>query len=163
MVFPVVMYGYESWTIKKAKSQRTDALFFNWCFWTVVLEKSFESPLDSKIKPVNPEGNQPWIHIGRTDAEAKAEALIFWPPDAKNWLIGKDPDAGKDWRQEEKGTTEDEMFGWHHRLNGHELEQVLGDGEGQGSLTRCIQVVQKSWTRLSNWTTKYWNPKKLEK
>ena len=93
----------------------------NWCFWTVVLEKTLESPLDCKeIQPVNPKGDQSWIFIGRTDAEA--EAPILWPPDAKNWLIGKDPDAGKDWRWEEKGTTEDEMVGWHHRHNGHEFE-----------------------------------------
>ena len=101
----------------------------NWCFRTVVLEKTLESPLDCKeIQPVNPKGNQPCIFIGRTDAEA--EALILWPSDSKSWLIGKDPDAGKDWRQEEKGTTEDEMVGWHHRLNGHEFEQAPGDGEG---------------------------------
>ena len=93
----------------------------NWCFWTVVLEKTLESPLDSKeIQPVNPKGNQSWIFIGRIDAEA--ETPIFWPLDAKNWLIGKHPDAGKDWRQEEKRTTEDEMVGWHHRLYGHEFE-----------------------------------------
>ena len=93
----------------------------NWWFWTVVLEKTLESPLNSKeIKPVDPKGNQPWIFIGRTDAEG--EAPILWPPDVKNWLIGKDPDAGKDWSQEEKGTTtEDEMVGWHHQLNGHEF------------------------------------------
>ena len=104
----------------------------NWCFWTVVLEKTLESPLGCKaIQPVNPEGNQSWIFIGRTDVEA--ETPILWPPDAKNWLIGKDPDAGKDWRQE-KGMTEDEMVGWHHRLNGHEFEQV---GDGQGSLMCC--------------------------
>ena len=91
----------------------------NWCFWTVVLEKSLESPLDCKeIQPVHPKGNQSWIFTGRTDVAA--ETPIFWPPNAKNWLIGKDPDAGKDWRQE-KGTTEDEMVGWHHRLNGHEF------------------------------------------
>ena len=112
-VFPVVMYGCEldkeSWALK------------NWCFWTVVLEKTLESPLDSKeIKAVNPKGNQHWIFIGMTDAEA--EAPILWPPDSKNWVIWKDPDAGKDWRQEEKGTIEDEMVGWHHRLNGHEFE-----------------------------------------
>ena len=100
----------------------------NWCFQTVVLEKTIESPLDSKeIKAVNPKGNQSWIFIGRTDAEAKAS--ILWPPDVKNWLVGKDPDAGKDWRQE-KGTTEGKMFGWHHRFGGHEFEQALGDGEG---------------------------------
>ena len=92
----------------------------NWCFWTVVLEKTLESLLDCKeIKSVNPKGNQPWIFIGRTDAEA--EALIPWPPDVKSWLTGKDPDAGKDWGQEEKGTTEDEMAGWHHWLDGHEF------------------------------------------
>ena len=88
-----------------------------------------------EIKPVNPKGNQPWIFILRTDAEA--EAPILWPPDEKSWLIGEDPDAGKDWGQEEKGATEDEMVGWHHQLNGHEFEQTLGDGEGQGSLVCC--------------------------
>ena len=93
----------------------------NWCFWTVALEKTLESPLDSKkIQPVHPKGNLSWIFFGRTDAEA--ETPILWPPDAKNWLIGKDPDAGRDWRQEKKGMTEDEMIGWHHWLNGHELE-----------------------------------------
>ena len=93
----------------------------NWCFWSVVLEKTLESPLDCKdIQPVHPKGNQSWIFIGRTDAEA--ETPVLWPPDVKNWLIGKDPDAGKDWRQEEKGMTEDEMVGWHHRLSGHEFE-----------------------------------------
>ena len=108
----------------------------NWCFWTVVLEEILESSLDSKeIQPVHPKGDQSWVYIGRTDVEAKAP--ILWPPDAKNWLIRKDADAGKDWRQEEKGVTEDEMIGWHHRLNGHEFEQTLGDGEGQGSLVCC--------------------------
>ena len=93
----------------------------NWCFWTVVLEKTLESPLDFKdIQPVHPKGDQSWVFIGRTDAED--ETPILWPPDVKNWLIWKDPDAGKDWRQEKKGTTEDEMFGWHHWLNGHEFE-----------------------------------------
>ena len=93
----------------------------NWCFSTVVLEKTFESPLDCKeIQPVHPKGNKSWIFIGRTDVEA--DTPILWPPDVKNWLIGKDPDPGKDWRQEEKGMTEDEMVGWHHRLNGHESE-----------------------------------------
>ena len=107
----------------------------NWCFWTVVLEKTLESPLNSKeIKPVNSKGDQPWIFIGRTDA--KGEAPVRWLSDMKRWLIGKDPDAGKDWRQE-KGTTEDEMVGWHPWLNGHEFEQVLGDEEGQGSLVCC--------------------------
>ena len=104
----------------------------------VTWEKTLESPLDSKeIKPENPKGNQPWIFIGRTNAEA--EAPILWSPDAKSWFIGKDPDAGKDRREEEKEATEDEIVGWHHRLNGHEFEQTLEDGEGQGSLTCCSQ------------------------
>ena len=108
----------------------------NQCFWTMVLEKTLESPLDCKnTKQINPKGNQSWVSIGRTDDEA--EAPIHLPPDAKNWLIGKDPDAGEDWRQEEKGMTEDEMVGWHHRLSRHEFEQALGDGEGQGSLGCC--------------------------
>ena len=107
----------------------------NWCFWTVVLEKTLESPLDCKeMQSVHPKGDQSWILIGRTDTEA--ETPILWPSDAKNWLIRKDPDAGKDWRQE-KGMTEDEMVGWHHRLNGHEFEQALGLGGGQGSLVCC--------------------------
>ena len=105
----------------------------NWCFQIVVLEKTLESPLDSKeIKSVNLKGNQSWIFIARIDAEV--EAPILWPPDVKSWFIGKDPEAGKDWGQEETGATEDEMIGWHHRLNGHEFEQTLGNSEGQGSL-----------------------------
>ena len=127
----------------------------NWCFWTVVLEKTLESPLDSKeMKPVNPKRNQPWIFIGRTDTEA--ETLILWPPDAKNWLIGNDPDVGKDWRQEEKGTTEDEMAGWHHQLSGHEFEQAPGVGDGQGSLACYSPWGLRSWTRLSKWTELNW-------
>ena len=119
-VFPVVMYGCESWTVKKAEHWRTDA-FELWCWRTL------ESPLDCKeIQPVCPKGNQSWIFIGRTDADT--ETPIPWPPDTKNWLTGKDPDAGKDWRQEEKGTTEDEMVGWHHQLNGHKFEQASGIG-----------------------------------
>ena len=107
----------------------------NRCFQTVVLEKTLLSPVDSKEdKPVNPKGNQSWIFIGRTDVEAEAPNT-FWPPDVKNWLIGKDPDAGKDWRQEEKGTTEDEMVGWHHQLDGHEFEQAPGVGDRQASLS----------------------------
>ena len=106
----------------------------NWCYWTVVLEKTLESPLDCKeIKPINPKGNEPWTFTGRMDAEAP----ILWPPDAKSWLIWKDPDAGKDWGQEEKGATEDEIVGWHHQFNGHEFEQTQGDSEGQGSLMCC--------------------------
>ena len=116
MVFPGVVYGCESWTIKKESWAPK-----NWCFWTVVLEKTLESPLDCKeIQPVHPKGNQSWMFIGRTGTEA--ETPILWPPDVKSWLIGKDPDAGKDWGQEEKGTIEDEMAGWHHRLDGHEFE-----------------------------------------
>ena len=111
----------ESWVLK------------NWCFSTVVLEKTLESPLDCKeIQPVHRKGNQSWIFIERTDVEV--EAPILWPPDAKDWLTGKEPDAGKDWGQEEKGSRKDEMVGWHHRLDGHEFEQVLGVGDGQGSL-----------------------------
>ena len=92
----------------------------NWCFWTVVLEKTLESPLDCKeIQPVHPKGDQSWVFFGRNDA--KTETIVLWPPDVKSWLIGKDPDAGRDWGQEEKGTTEDEMAGWHHRLNAHEF------------------------------------------
>ena len=121
----------------------------NWCFWTVVLEKTLESPLDCKeIQPVHTKGNQSWIFIGRADAEAP----ILWPPDAKSWLIGKDPDAGKDWGQEEKGMTEDEMVGWHHRLDGHGFVQAPGDGKGQGSLVCCSPGVAKSWTWLRGWT-----------
>ena len=113
MVFPVVMYGWEldceeSWVPK------------NWCFWTVVLEKTLESPLDcKKIQPVHPKGDQSWVFFGRTDAAAEPE--ILWPPHAKSWLIGKDPDAWRDWGQEENGTTEDEIGGWHHQLNGCEF------------------------------------------
>ena len=108
----------------------------NRCFRNVVLEKTLESLLDSKeIKPVNPKGNQPWIFSGRTDAEA--ETPILWPPDAKSWLTGKDPDAGKDWGQEEKRVTEDELVGWHHRVSGYEFELIPGDSEGQGSLACC--------------------------
>ena len=128
----------ESWMLK------------NWCFWTVVLEKTLESPLDSKIKPVSPKGNQPWIFIGRTDDEAP----ILWPPDAKNWLIRKDTNTGKGWRQEEKGKTEDEMVEWHHRLNGHESEQAPGVGDGQGSLACCSPQGRKELdtTEWLNWT-----------
>ena len=105
----------------------------NWCFRAVVLEKILESPLDSKeTKPVNPKGNQLWIFIGRTD-----EVPILWPPGVRSWLIWKDPDAGKDWGQEKKGMTEDEMVGWHHWFSGHEFEQTPGDSEGQGSLVCC--------------------------
>ena len=114
----------------------------NWWFWTVVLEKTLESPLDCKeIQPVHPKGDQSWVFIGRIDVEA--ETPILWPPDVKNWLIWKDSDAGKDWRQEEKGTTEDEMVGWHHRLHGLEFEETQGDGEGEGSLAWCNSLGRK--------------------
>ena len=124
----------------------------NWWFWTVALEKTLESPLDCKeIKPVSPKQNQPWIFIARTDAEA--EVPILWPLDAKNWLIGKDPDAGKDWRQEKKGTTEGEMVQWHHWLNGHEFEQAPGVGDRQGSLACCSPwgCKQSDMTEQLNW------------
>ena len=112
MVFPVVMYGCESWTIKKAEHWRIDA-FELWCW-----RRLFESPLDcKKIQPVHPKGDQSWVFIGRTDVEA--ETPILWPPHVKSWLIGKDPDSGRDWGQKEKGMTEDEMSGWHHGLSGH--------------------------------------------
>ena len=125
----------------------------NWCFWTVVLEKTLECPLNSKVsQSVSPKGNQYWIFTGRTDAEA--EAPIFWPPDMKCWLTGKNSDVGKDWRQEEKGMTEDELAGWYHQCNGHELGQTLGDGEGQGGLAYCSQWGHKKLdtTGRLNWT-----------
>ena len=131
----------ESWALK------------NWCFRTVVLEKTLESLLDCKeIQSVNLKGNQPWIFIGRTDAEA--ETPILWPPDVKNWLTGKDPDTGKDWRQEEKGMTEDEMVGWYHWLSGHEFESTPGVGDGQGSLVCCSPWGHKEsdTTEQLNWT-----------
>ena len=131
----------ESWMLK------------NWCFWTVVLEKTLESPLDYKeIQLVNPKGNQSWIFIGRTDAEA--ETPILWLPDAKNWLIGNDPDAGKDWKHEQKGMTEDEMVGWHYWVDGDEFEQAPGVGDGQGSLECCSPWGHKEsdLTDWLNWT-----------
>ena len=121
----------------------------NWHFWTAVLKKTLESRLDCKgIKPVNPKGNLSWIFIGRTDAEAKA--LIPWPPDAKGQLIGKDPDAGRDWRQEEKGMTEDDMVGWNHQLHGHDFEQAAGVGDGQVGLACCSTWGHKE-SDMSEW------------
>ena len=125
----------------------------NWCFWTVVLEKTLESLLDCKqIQPIYPKGNQSWIFIGRTDAEA--ETPILCPPDVKNWLFGNDPDAGKDWRQEEKEKIEDKIVGWHQWLNGHEFEQAPGVGDGQGSLLCCSPWGRKELdvTEWLNWT-----------
>ena len=145
MVFPVVMNWCESWTIKQAEHWRIHV------FWSMVLEKTLEHPLDCKeVKPVSPKGNKSWIFTGRTDAEA--ETSILWPPNAKNWLIWKDLDAGKDWRQE-KGTTEDERVGWHHQLDGHEFEQSSQVGDGQGSLVCCSLWDRKEsdMTERLNW------------
>ena len=145
MVFPVVMYGCENWTIKKT------------AHWELMLlnygagEDSSEFLDNKELKPVNPKWNQPWIFIGRTDV--KAEATILWPPDAKSRLIGKHPDAGKDWRQKEKMTAEYEMVRQHHWLNGHELGEISGDGKGQGGLVCCSPWGAKSQTWLFDWTT----------
>ena len=139
MVFPVVMYGWEldceeSWVPK------------NWCFWTVVLEKTLEGPLDCKeIQPVHSKGDQPWDFFGRNDA--KAETPVLWAPHAKCWLIGKESDAGRDWGQEERGMTEDEMAGWHHGL-----EWTPGDGDGQGGLACCDSWGRKESDMTENWT-----------
>ena len=127
----------------------------NWCFWTELLEKTLESPLNCKeIQPVHSKGNQPWVFFGRNDAEAKTPVL--WPPHTKSWLIGKDSDAGRDWGQEEKGTTEDEMAGWHHWLNGHGFGWTPGVGNGQGGLACCGSWVAESQTWLSHWTELNW-------
>ena len=128
----------------------------NWCFWTVVLEKTLESPLDCKeIHPVHPK-DQSWVFFGRADVEVVTP--ILWPPDAKSWLIWKDPGAGNDWRQEEKGMTEDEMVGWHHQLNGHEFEWTPGDGDWQGGLVCCSPWGHKEsdTTERLNWTELNW-------
>ena len=130
-------YGFPSSRVWKWElGRRQGWVLKNWCFWTVVLGKTLESPLDCKeIQLVHPKGNQSWVFIGRTDAEA--ETPILWLSHAKSWLIGKDPDAGRNWGREENGTTEDEMVGWHHRLDGPEFEQAPGAGEGQGGLACC--------------------------
>ena len=131
----------ESWAPKK------------WCFWTAVLENTLESSLDFKeIQPVHSKGDQSWDFFGRTDANA--ETPVLWPPHVKSWLIGKDPDAGRDWGQEEKGTTEDEMAGWHHRLDGHEFGWTPGIGDGQGGLACCDSWGRKELdtTEQMNWT-----------
>ena len=152
MVFPVVMYGCEldceeSWAPK------------NWCFWTVVLEKILEGPLDCKeIQPVHSKGGQSWVFFGRNDA--KAETPVLWPPQAKSWLIGKDPDAARDWGQE-KGTTEDEMAGWHHWLDDPEFEWTPGVGVGQGGLACCNSWGRKEsdMTERLNWTEPFFGQK----
>ena len=154
MFFPVVTWMWkvdyeESWVLK------------NWCFWTVVLEKTLASPLNCKeIQSVHPKGDQSWVFIGRTDA--KAETPILWPPDVKSWLIGKESDAGRNWGQEEKGTTEDEIAGWHHWLDGHESEWAPGVGDGQGGLACCSPWGDKELdtTERLNWTD--WNEEKEE-
>ena len=141
----------ESWALK------------NWCFWTVVLEKTLESPLDCKeIQPVHPKGAQSWVFIGGTDPEV--ETPILWPPDAKSWLIGKDPDAGKDWGQEEKGTTEVEIVRWDHQHNGHGFGWTPGVGDGQGGTVCCgswdykeLDMTERlNWTELSTWACTPW-------
>ena len=148
MVFPLVMYGCESWTVKKAERRSIG------CFWTVVLEKTLESPLDCKeIQPVHSEGDQPCYFFGRNDV--KAETPVLWPPHAKSWLTGKDSDAGRDWGQEEKGTIEDEMAGWHHWLDGRESEWTPGVGDGQEGLACCDSWghrVGHDWATELNWT-----------
>ena len=147
MVFPVVMYGCESWTIKKAECQKIDA-FELWC-WRRLLRVPWTARRSN-----HPKGDQPWVFIGRTDVEA--ETPVLWPPDEKSWLIWKDPVAGKDWGQEEKGRIEDKMVGWHHRLNGHGFGWTLGVGDGQGGLVCCspwgLQRVGHDWATELNWT-----------
>ena len=149
----VVSYGFSSSCVQMWELDHPEGWApKNWCFQSVVLEMTFEkSLLDCKeIKPINPKGHQSWIFIGRIDAEV--EAPILWPSDPKNWFLRKDPDAGKDWMQEENGTTEDEMVGWHHYLDGHEFEQAPGVGVGQGSLTCYSPWDHRVKTHLSNWT-----------
>ena len=152
VVFPVVMYGCESWTIKKAEHQRI-VNFELWC-WRRLLRVPWTARRSNQS--ILKEIDQSWVFIGRTDA--KAETPILWPPDAKSWLIGKDPDAGKDWRQEEKGTTEDGMVGWHHQLNGQEFGWNLGVGDGQGGLVSCNSwgCKESDTTERLNWTEYLW-------
>ena len=154
-------YGFSSSHVWVWESDHKESwVSKNWCFWTVVLEKTLESPLDLKeIQPVHPKGNQSWIFIGRTDAGA--ETPILWPLHAKSWLIGKDSDAGRDWEQEEKGTTEDEMAGWHHQLDGRKFEWISGVGDGQGGLVCCSSWGRKEsdTTDWLNWTELNWNNK----
>ena len=149
MVFPVVMYGCESWTIKKAEHWRIDA-FELWC-WRRLLRVPWTAAYQ-EIQPVHPKGDQSWVFIGGTDVEA--ETPVLWLPDAESWLIWKDPDAGKDWGQEEKGMTEDEMVGWHHRHNEHGFRWTLGVGDGQGGLVCCGSwgCKESDVTERLNWT-----------
>ena len=148
-------YGFFSSHVWMRGLDYKESWVLNWCFWSVALEKTLESPLDCKeIQPVHPKGNQSLIFIGKTDAEA--ETPILWPPDVKNWLIGKDPDVGKDWRQEKKRMTEDEMVRWHHQLNGHELEETLGVGDGQGGLECCSPWDDKDLDITSDWIELNW-------
>ena len=147
-------YGFSSSYVQLWELDHKGSALENWCFWTVVLEKTLESPLYCKeIQPVHPEGDQSWVFIGGSDVEA--ETPILWPPDVKSLLIWKDPDAGKDWKREEKGMTEDEMAGWHHWLDGHESEWTPGVGDGQGGLACCSPWVCKesNTTEQLNW---YW-------
>ena len=145
MVFPHIAFLKAIWELDYKESWAPK----NWCFWTMVLEKTLESPLDCKeFQLVHSKGDQSWIFIGRTDAEA--ETPILWPPDVKNWLIWKDPDSGKDWRREEKGTTGDEMVGWYHWLNAYEFEYTPGFGDEQGGLVYCTP-----WDRKESNTTEW--------
>ena len=145
MVFPVVLCRCQSWTVKKSECRKIDA-FELWCW-----EKTLESLLNcEEVQSVHPKGDQFWVFIGRTDA--KAETPVLWPPHAKSWLIGKDSNAGRDWGQVEKGTTEDEMTGWHHRLVGHEIAWTSGVGDRQGGLACC-----NSWGRKESDTTEWLN------
>ena len=152
------MYGCESWT-SIHDYWKESWVPKNWCFWTVVLEKTLESLLDcKKIQPVHPKEDQSWVFIGRTDVEA--ETPILWPPEAKNWFIWKDPDAGKDWRQK-KWTTVDEMVEWHHWLNGHDSEQALGVGDEQGKLACCSpwgckELDMTDWLSWTELRVKFW-------
>ena len=143
-------YGFSS---SHVLDRRECWVLKNWCFWTSVLDKPLESSLNNKdIKPVNPKGNRLWISIER----AHDESPIFWPPDVRNWLTGKDTDAEKDWGQEEKGTTEDETVGWHHQINGHEFEQAPGVGDVGEAWCAAVHGVTKSQIRLSDWTELKW-------
>ena len=162
MVFPVVMYGCESWTVKKAERRRIDA-FELWCWRRLSRVPWKDSNQSKEIQPVHSEGDQPWDFFGRTDA--KAETPVLWPPHAKSWLVGKDSDAGRDWGQVEKGTAEDEMAGWHHWLDGRESGWTLGVGDGQGGLACCDSWGRKEsdTTEPLNWTELGWKSSHLLK